>query len=162
MVALVRTRDGRAFSIRFRRLTASHDSDRARQAFGAGTTCPGSSYDLRFHRALHRTATILEPVVSRNSNEAIGQCASRLLDDPRRLVSPYTPLRFWCICGQQSVCGPQTPLGSVSSVIGNGLKLKHMCFAVCRFSTRERAFSGPKSPDAPELDRVDRSYDLVP
>src|SRR5450759_2396445 len=36
-----------------------------------------------------------EPVVSRNSNEAIGQCASRLLDDPRRLVSPYTPLRFW-------------------------------------------------------------------
>jgi hypothetical protein len=28
---------------------------------------------------------------------------------------------FWCICGQQSVCGPQTPLGSVSSVIGNGL-----------------------------------------
>jgi hypothetical protein len=34
-----------------------------------------------------------EPVVSRNSNEAIGQCASRLLDDPRRLVSPYTPLQ---------------------------------------------------------------------
>jgi hypothetical protein len=33
------------------------------------------------------------PVVSRNSNEAIGQCASRLLDDPRRLVSPYTPLQ---------------------------------------------------------------------
>ena len=32
-------------------------------------------------------------VVSRNSNEAIGQCASRLLDDPRRLVSPYTPLQ---------------------------------------------------------------------
>jgi hypothetical protein len=33
------------------------------------------------------------PVVSRNSNEAIGECASRLLDDPRRLVSPYTPLQ---------------------------------------------------------------------
>jgi len=33
-------------------------------------------------------------VVSRNSNEAIGQCASRLLDDPRRLVSPYTPLHW--------------------------------------------------------------------
>jgi hypothetical protein len=32
-------------------------------------------------------------VVSRNSNEAIGECASRLLDDPRRLVSPYTPLQ---------------------------------------------------------------------
>src|ERR1022692_5072587 len=30
------------------------------------------------------------------------------------------------------------------------LKLKHMCFAVCRSSARERAFSGPKSPDAPE------------
>jgi len=33
------------------------------------------------------------PVVSRNSNEAIGECASRLLDDPRRLVSPYTALQ---------------------------------------------------------------------
>ena len=33
------------------------------------------------------------PVLSRNSNEAIGRCASRLLDDPRRLVSPYTPLQ---------------------------------------------------------------------
>src|ERR1039457_6210450 len=30
------------------------------------------------------------------------------------------------------------------------LELKHMCFAVCRSSARERAFSGPKSPDAPE------------
>jgi hypothetical protein len=37
--------------------------------------------------------TFQDPVVSRNSNEAIGECASRLLDDPRRLVSPYTPLQ---------------------------------------------------------------------
>jgi hypothetical protein len=36
---------------------------------------------------------LIEVVVSRNSNEAIGQCASRLLDDPRRLVSPYTALQ---------------------------------------------------------------------
>jgi hypothetical protein len=32
-------------------------------------------------------------VVSRNSNDTIGQCASRLLDDPPRLVSPYTALQ---------------------------------------------------------------------
>jgi transposase-like protein len=35
----------------------------------------------------------LDGVVSRNSNEAIGQCAGRLLDEPPRLVSPSTPLQ---------------------------------------------------------------------
>jgi Ca2+-transporting ATPase len=40
--------------------------------------------------AVHAAAAA---VVSRNSNEAIGECASRLLDDSRRLVSRYTPLQ---------------------------------------------------------------------
>jgi hypothetical protein len=40
----------------------------------------------------------MDPVVSRNSNESIGECASRLLDDARLLISRYTapqcPHRF--------------------------------------------------------------------
>jgi hypothetical protein len=40
--------------------------------------------------------------VSRNSNDAIGECASRLLDDPPRLVSPYTPLQ----CPHRFICSP--------------------------------------------------------
>jgi hypothetical protein len=49
-----------------------------------------SRFGLRrhWHKRIARSG-----VVSRNSNEAIGECASRLLDDPRRLVSPYTPLQ---------------------------------------------------------------------
>jgi hypothetical protein len=57
----------------------------------------GASADFRPEEGRHRAddgiSRNIDPVVSRNSNEAIGQCASRLLDDRRRLVSPYTPLQ---------------------------------------------------------------------
>src|SRR5450631_1180628 len=58
----------------------------------------------------------------------------------RVLVHLRTTVRMWAADASR--------VGLVSD--WKRLKLKHMCFAVCRSSVRERAFSGPKSPDAPE------------
>jgi hypothetical protein len=58
----------------------------------------------------------------------------------RVLVHLRTTVRMWAADASR--------VGLVSD--WKRLKLKHMCFAVCRSSARERAFSGPKSPDAPE------------
>jgi hypothetical protein len=56
---------------------------------------------------------------------------------------------FWCICGQQSVLGRDvSPVTLVSD--GKPREIRHLRFAACRSSVRQRVFSGPKSPDAPE------------
>src|SRR5450759_31258 len=60
--------------------------------------------------------------------------------DLQVLVHLRTTVRMWAADASR--------VGLVSD--WKRLKLKHMCFAVCRSSARERAFSGPKSPDAPE------------
>src|SRR5450756_1856154 len=57
---------------------------------------------------------LLAAVVSRNSNEAIGECASRLLDDPRRLVSPYTSLQCPHRFSLFSCCSRCSPGGSTA------------------------------------------------
>src|SRR5216683_5601169 len=55
-----------------------------------------------------------KPVVSRNSNDAIGESASRLLDDARWLVSRYTALQCSHRFSLFSCCSRYSPGGSTA------------------------------------------------
>ena len=69
---------------------------------------------------------------------------------------------FWCICGQQSVLGRDvSPVTLISD--GKPREIRHLRFAACRSSVRQRVLSGPKSPDAPEPNRAEsRKYPTQP
>jgi uncharacterized protein DUF2779 len=56
---------------------------------------------------------------------------------------------FWCICGQQSVLGRDVSSSVTLVSDGKPREIRHLRFAACRSSVRQRVFSGPKSPDAP-------------
>src|SRR5450756_1703782 len=55
-----------------------------------------------------------ERVVSKNSNDAIGECASRPLDDARWLVSRYTSLQCPHRFSLFSCCSRYSPGGSTA------------------------------------------------